>query len=1155
MQDNYKFIRQMLSSTPEYRELTEALNSDRYPAAVWGASHIHRVILSAALFRDLDAKPLIITPGDSETERVLEDLTALGVDCAVFPARDYTLRSDITRSHDWEHKRLGTLSKILERDFDVILATADSVLGRILPPKTLRKRFFELKVGDELAQKDLIDRLIASGFTRSEQVDGAGQFSVRGSIVDLYTPDRNEGIRIDFFGDEIDSISVFETDTQRRTTVLKSVKVTPVSEVSPDNSEDFLNKLRNISENPKTTSALKKRIENDLNRLINGTSPSLDAYLDMIYPEKSTVFDYLDENSPVFVFDTNAVLEKAENCLDLHYEELKALIEEGILPPKFKSVYLDLPLFTAQLKKHNTVFFDTFPKSQYPLSPKFTEQLNFKQSNGFSGSAGMLADDIKGMDSKLTVILAGSEKAANNLCEELCDLKVKAKFAATPSKVGTSGIYVTIGVLTAGFELPSSSASVIVHGKGSVSKRKRRFKAGNAVGSLEELVHGDYVVHATHGIGIFDGIQQMKSQGITRDYIKIRYAGKDALYVPVTSLDLVSKYVGNTDDVTVKLNKLGSTEWTKTRSRVKSAVKNMAKQLTALYAKRMQAKGYAFSPDTDLQSDFERRFEFEETDDQLRCIAEIKRDMERSVPMDRLLCGDVGFGKTEVALRAAFKCIAEGKQCAILVPTTILAWQHYNTATERFSSMAVNIEMLSRFRTPKQQEVIKKNLLAGNIDLIIGTHSLIAKDVKFKDLGLLIVDEEQRFGVAQKEKLKERFPDVDALTLSATPIPRTLNMALSGLRDMSSIEEAPMNRHPVQTYVLEQDKGIVNEAISRELRRGGQVYYLHNRTDSIDSCALKIQQAHPEAKVGVAHGKMSEDALSKVWQQLLEKEIDILVCTTIIETGVDVPNANTLIIEDADRLGLAQLHQIRGRVGRSHRMAYAYLLFTRGKALTDISQKRLDAISKFTEFGSGFRIAMRDPEIRGAGSVLGGEQHGHLEAVGYDMYLKLLSDAIAEEKGETPEKQLECTVDLKLNAHIPERYISSLSQRLSAYRRIAAIKTQEDVLDVTDELLDRYGDLPKTVETLIDVSFLKNKAAAVGITEITEQMGILKLFLSGLNDEVTALLTSPLQRRVIFNAGTKPFVGIKLLKSEPTLDTLRCVLDVMKPSGNKFTNE
>ena len=822
------------------------------------------------------------------------------------------------------------------------------------------------------------------------------------------------------------------------------------------------------------------------------------------------------------------------------------MLLEGDLPPDFKSVYLDRVGLSECLKKANTVYCDSFPKSSYDVPPKALVNLNFKQNSGFSGAVGSLCEDIKASATKLTVVLGGSERAASNLCEEMCELGLKANFCLEPSQVGKKGVFVTVGVLSSGFELPDGTLSVIVHGKAAVKKRKKRFAGGSAVGSLEELQRGDYVVHATHGIGIFEGVQQLTTRGMTRDYIKISYAGKDALYVPVTSLDMVSRYIGSAEDTTVKLNKLGSSDWSRTRSRVKKAVKDMAKQLTVLYAKRMQQKGFSFSPDGDLQSDFERRFEFDETDDQLRCISEIKRDMERGVPMDRLLCGDVGFGKTEVALRAAFKCIADGKQCAILVPTTILCWQHYNTALQRFGNMAVEVEMLSRFRTPKQQEKIRKNLLAGNIDLIVGTHALISKDVKFKDLGLITIDEEQRFGVAQKERLKELYPEVDALTLSATPIPRTLNMALSGLRDMSSIEEAPMNRHPVQTYVMEQDKSIVNEAISRELRRGGQVYYLHNRTEDIDSCAMKLQQAHPEARIGTAHGKMSEDTLSRVWQQLLEHEIDILVCTTIIETGVDVPNANTLIIENSDRFGLAQLHQLRGRVGRSHRTAFAYLLFTPGKALSDISQKRLDAIRRFTEFGSGFRIAMRDLEIRGAGSVLGGEQHGHMEAVGYDMYLKLLSEALAEEKGEEPEKQLECVVDIKMSAHIPERYISSLPQRLSAYRRIAAIRTNEDVLDVTDELLDRYGDLPQVVNDLIQVSFLKNKAAEIGITEISDQNGRLLLYCGNLTESISRLLTSDIKRRVMFSAGSKPYVSVRLEEKQHILDALKEVLDRMQ---------
>ena len=1149
MQLKYKIFSESLGKTPMFSELSGAVKNRLFPIAVSGVSHIHRCVLSSVVSEVHGNKSLIITAGDAENERVFEDLTALGLNVAVFPSREYCFRSNVSRSHEYEHKRIGTLSKILEGDFDVVLVSSEAAVSSTIPPEVLRERCFTLSVGDECSMLVLVERLIAGGYSKSAQVDGAGQFSIRGSIVDIFSPNLPNPCRLDFFGDEIDSIAMFDVDTQRRTDTLNEIKITPVTENSPDDPEELALELEKLCNSKKTSDEQKKRIHEDIDRLNVGATISYDAYLRHIFDRNVTIFDYFcdrDFEIVTYVFDTNACIERVDGCLKLHSEEIKTLLLESQLPPDFKSVYLDRVGFAEALKKVNAVYCDSFPKTSYDIPPKALVSMSFKQNTGFVGSVSALCEDIKSAGNKLTVVLAGSERAASNLCEEICELGLSASFCAEPSRIGDKGIFVTVGVLSSGFELPEGTLSVVVHGKAAVPKRKRRFTKGSAVGSLEELQRGDYVVHATHGIGIFEGVQQLTTRGMTRDYIKISYRGKDALYVPVTSLDMVSKYIGSSDEVKVKINKLGSADWSKTRSRVKSAVKDMAKQLTALYAKRMQQKGFAFSVDGDLQSDFERRFEFDETDDQLRCISEIKRDMERGVPMDRLLCGDVGFGKTEVALRAAFKCIADGKQCAVLVPTTILCWQHYNTALQRFSNMAVEVEMLSRFRTPKQQEKIKKNLLAGNIDLIVGTHALISKDVKFKDLGLIIIDEEQRFGVAQKEKLKELYPEVDALTLSATPIPRTLNMALSGLRDMSSIEEAPMNRHPVQTYVMEQDKAIVNEAVSRELRRSGQVYYLHNRTDDIDSCAVKLQKDHPEARIGVAHGKMDEGTLSKVWKQLLEHEIDILVCTTIIETGVDVPNANTLIIENADRMGLAQLHQIRGRVGRSHRTAFAYLLFTPGKALSDISQKRLDAIRKFTEFGSGFRIAMRDLEIRGAGSVLGGEQHGHMEAVGYDMYLKLLSEAMAEEKGETVEKELECVVDIKMSAHIPERYISSLPARLSAYRRIAAIRTEDDVLDVTDELLDRYGDLPDAVNDLIQVSFLKNKAAAMGIGEISDQNGRLLLYCGTLSEEVSRLISSEIKRRCLFSAGSRPYVAVKPLPNQHILDTLKEALSYMQ---------
>lgn len=647
---------------------------------------------------------------------------------------------------------------------------------------------------------------------------------------------------------------------------------------------------------------------------------------------------------------------------------------------------------------------------------------------------------------------------------------------------------------------------------------------------------------------MFDGINKLEVGKITKDYIKIKYAKGDVLYVPVTQLDLVSKYIGPHEDDgrTVKLNKIGGKDWEKTRNKVRAAVKDMADQLIALYSKRQNSPGYAFSPDIDMQSDFERRFEYDETSDQLRAIDEIKGDMEKPYPMDRLLCGDVGFGKTEVALRAAFKCAADGKQCAILVPTTILAYQHYRTILKRFDGFPVEIEMLSRFRTPKEQEKILKNLKRGSLDIIVGTHRLVSKDVKFKDLGLLIVDEEQRFGVAQKEKLKELFPTVDVLTLSATPIPRTLNMAMTGIRDMSVIEEAPQDRYPVQTYVIEHDMGILCEAMEKELRRGGQVYYLHNRVESIESTAAKIKEMMPSARIAVAHGRMGEEKLSEIWRDLLEGDIDILVCTTIIETGVDVPNCNTLIIEDADRLGLAQLHQIRGRVGRSTRRASAYFTFKRGKELSEIANRRLSAIREYTEFGSGFKIAMRDLEIRGAGNVLGAQQHGHMEAVGYDMYLQLLGEAVEEEKGEKPiSRKKECLIDMQIDAHIPDNYIKSIPQRLAVYRRIADIKNTEDAEDVKDELRDRFGEIPQSVQGLIDVSLLRNTAAAKGIYEIGQKGNSVILYVNDIDTNTVLNLSSMMRGRVSIMDYGKKHIAVKIADGQSPLDTLKEIFGYM----------
>ena len=700
------------------------------------------------------------------------------------------------------------------------------------------------------------------------------------------------------------------------------------------------------------------------------------------------------------------------------------------------------------------------------------------------------------------------------------------------------------GSLSAGFEYPTANFALITHGHFAAAPKRTRKRQKNAkeIYSLSELAPGDYIVHSAHGVGVFEGIHKLEMQGVTKDYLKVRYAKGDILYVPVTQLDMVSKYIGPKEEVKVRLNRLGGQDWQKAKARVRSAVKDIAKELIKLYAERMKLKGHAFPPDTGWQRDFESRFEYEETEDQLRCIQEIKEDMEKEQPMDRLLCGDVGFGKTEVALRAAFKCVTDSKQCALLVPTTILAWQHYQTVTQRFEGFPIKVEILSRFRTPKQQAEILKQLKRGEIDMIIGTHRLVQKDVQFRDLGLVIIDEEQRFGVAQKERFKSVTKNVDVLTLSATPIPRTLNMALSGIRDMSSLEEAPQDRHPVQTYVLEYDQAVINDAVRRELRRGGQVYYLHNKVESIERVAARLQAQIPEAKVGFGHGKMPEGELSEVWRRVMEQEINVLVCTTIIETGVDVPNVNTIIIEDADHMGLSQLHQIRGRVGRSSRRAYAYLTFTRNKVLSEISQKRLAAIREFTEFGSGFKIAMRDLELRGAGNILGGEQHGHMETVGYDMYLRLLGEAVSEEKGEEASSyELECLVDVQVQAHIPEGYIESLSQRLEIYRRISDIRSQDDAMDVLDELIDRFGEPPASVRGLIDVALIRNTAASLGIYEIKQNAGALLLYQRKLDMKFVSRLIGAFKKRVLVNAGAKPYISVKLQAGNSPLETLRQV--------------
>ncbi len=1119
-----EFLKDVLKKDPAFSRLKENLEKGKKGIAAVGLSRIHTAIIANALGR----KCVVITPDEPSANELYEDLCSLGADALYFPSRDLCL-SDAGASKEYEIKRINTLSRLLDGAFGVLVCPVSAALSRTVPKGILRGSIITLKSGDEVNITTFCKTLENLGYRRSETVDGVGMFSLRGGIVDIFSSLNQNPTRIELWGDEIDTICSFDLHTQRRTEALEEIKIGPACEVFCD-SEVLAESLEEFRDSAKRLSdAARQGLNRDVDRLKGGISLCLDRYAPFIYGDIETVLDYTE--NAVFILSESGNLEsRLDSFHILENEDIKKAVEQGFLCHKNPAFSLSADEFFAKLNP--LIIADSFSRGKYPVPVDAIVNFDYKRSSPWRGDLEVLLEDLDFTlkNGGSAVIAAGEEKAARVLLNDLNSKGINAVLNLKNEKI-TKGVTVTLGGLSSGFELPSSKFAFITHRHISGERRRvKRHKGGKEIGSIEELKIGDYVVHAVHGIGIFGGIHKITSQGVTKDYVKISYAKGDVLYVPVTQLDLVSKYIGAADDSGIKIHKLGGAEWQKTRARVRTAVKDMAKQLTALYAKRMSTKGHAFSPDTDLQSDFERRFPYDETPDQLRSIDEIKGDMERAVPMDRLLCGDVGFGKTEVALRAAFKCVCEGKQCAFLVPTTILAWQHYNTVLSRFGDLPLETKMLSRFVSKREQEKTVRGLKNGTVDMVIGTHRMISNDVTFRDLGLVIVDEEQRFGVAQKEKLKEKYPAVDVLTLSATPIPRTLNMAMSGLRDMSSIDEAPSDRHPVQTYVLEHNKGVLLDAINKELRRGGQVYYLHNRVETIERCAARLKADLPEeTRIAVAHGKMSEEELSRVWKSLMEQEIDVLVCTTIIETGVDVANANTLIIEDADRMGLAQLHQLRGRVGRSPRRAYAYFCFRGGKAMNETALKRLEAIREFTEFGSGIKIAMRDLEIRGAGSVLGGEQHGNMEAVGYDMYLKLLADAVKEENGEEVKEEQPCTVDLSISAHIPPDYIESLPARLGIYRRIAEIKTEEDVSDVLDELIDRFGDPPKAVEGLISVARLRQSAASAGIYEIKEDAGGVRLNVNSLEPDLMLKLSTAFGKNVfVKGSAEKPYFYIKI---------------------------
>lgn len=1148
----------IIGSLGAFNQLENALKSGDYPCLVTGVSGIHKAQIILGLIQST-SPVLVITDDEAGARKISTDINEMAKEqiSVCYPAKDFTFAKLETISREYEHQRLEALFKISNGSAKIMVASSEAVCQKTLPQQVLLNRSITLKVSQEIEIKSLAMGLIESGYSRAEQVEGQSQFSVRGSIVDIFPVGSTFPVRIEFWGDNIDTISYFDIETQRRTSDIDNIMIAPALEILFESKEIFAQKIQSLIDNAKGKKAdkIKEYLYRDKELVLNGAILSnLDKYITLAYDSPAVVTDYF-KGGAIAVCEYHNIIEKQKGFLGQMAEDIKLLFEDGILFKGLEDFYINTVQMVREIEKLPCCFLDTFMRGSANVQYKRLISTNLLQTSVWSGDIKQLVEELNNFCSQgyTTIVMAGSEKTVPIIVSDLKEYNINATAYTENTDFSVRQVIVMPGSVSGGYEYPEIKQALITQAKSFDFKRKvRKRKKGEEIKSLSDINEGDLVVHALHGIGYFAGISKIETQGVQKDYITIKYAGSDVLYVPVTQLDLVSRYVGPRDDTGVKLNKLNSAEWHKTRAKVKKAVKDMAEELIKLYAKRQESKGFAFAPDDDMQRDFDERFEYSETDDQLRSIAEIKDDMQKVVPMDRLLCGDVGFGKTEVAFRGVMKCILSGKQCAILVPTTVLAWQHYQSAIKRFEHFPISIQLLSRFRTPKQQQEILRQLKRGDIDFIIGTHRIVQNDVEFKDLGLAIIDEEQRFGVAHKEKFKEKFAGVDVLTLSATPIPRTLNMAMSGIRDMSVIEEPPQDRHPVQTYVIEHNDAVIFQAISKELRRGGQVYYIHNRVESIDGCAYRLQNALPDARIAIAHGQMPENQLSEVWRKLIEHEIDILVCTTLIETGVDVPNCNTLIIEDADRLGLSQLYQLRGRVGRSSRRAFAYFTFRPGKVLTEVASKRLNAIREFTQFGSGFRIAMRDLEIRGAGSILSGKQHGHMEAVGYDMYVRLLNEAIAQEKGEElPHNPEDCLVDVAIDAFIPENYIESLTLRIDAYRRIANIQTKDDSMDVLDELIDRYGEPPKSVMGLVNVALMRNTASTLGITEISQRAENILFFIKQPSMEQIQALSKAFRGRVLFNSTQKPYISVKLVPKEKAPDLMHEVINIMVNAKTK----
>ena len=1149
----------------EYGEIIGSLRASRdrakpYPLLVTGLCEgALDVFLAACISENNLRSPvaMICVPDEKTAIRIFRSLNAFGLRAAIYPDRDPVLYNMVS-SHELEHERIAVLTDITDKKLDAVITTPTAALSFTIPKDALLGATRSLSVGDEADLAELAEFLAASGYVRSDLVDGKGKFSIRGGIIDVFPPHLQAPVRMEFFGDEIDQIASFDLMTQRKTENIGSVTITCAREIliSREKRKGLAAQILEASRKAKSAQ-VKSSLAHEYEALANDLEIAFsDKYISYIYPEKTTLLDYFEKDDLVFAVETPGIGDRLQSEEAHTRGTVGDLIGQGLLLPKYCDFALGAPVLYSFFESHSAVLLNNFI-SQYPGKLAGMYSFSVRPTPSVASNFAVVTEDVSsymraGYD---VLLLCENETEAGAMRTLLIESGLPAVLLSDLNTGPIPGMAMVCAFDLKGFEM-QKERFVCISLTGGGNKTERALKRRDAktkkstssskekVLSYADLHVGDYVVHDLHGIGIYQGLESIKNyEGIRRDHIKIQYSGKDVLYIPCEQIDSVSKYIGAAaENGALRLSRLGGTEWGKAKAKVKTAVKEMAKELIALYAERLRRPGYAFSPDDELQREFESTFDYEETDGQLLAVRDIKDDMERSVPMDRLLCGDVGFGKTEVALRAAFKAVMDSKQVAILVPTTILAMQHYNTICARMRGFPIKISYLSRFKNTAEQDATVRAVRRGDIDIVVGTHRLLSSDIQFKDLGLVIIDEEQRFGVAHKEKLKQLSKNVDVLTLTATPIPRTLNMAMTAIRDMSVLDEAPGDRLPVQTYVLEHDDVVIFEAIRRELRRGGQVFYLYNRVETIMDKTAHLQKHFPEAQIRFAHGKMTKTELSDIWQELVDGAIDILVCTTIIETGVDVPNANTLVIENADRMGLSQLHQIRGRVGRSARRAYAYFTYPEGKVLTEISSKRLQALRDFTEFGSGFKIALRDLEIRGAGDILGARQHGHMESVGYDMYLKILNDAVLEEKGIAPKPKTECQINVGRDSYIPEDYIPSAAQRIDIYKKIAAIENDADVDDIADELLDRYGDIPTSVENLLSISLIRAMGSECGFLQIDQERDDVKIYPTLLDVVTWSAVAAEYPGRVLIKTSDRPHILCKKKRSDPLLSFIHDLL-------------